>query len=48
MIDNRDNKKENAQEKNFPKVHVNWYSTNYLFFNLRNLIKMEVNICQIK
>ena len=23
MIDNRDNKKENAQEKNFPKVHVN-------------------------
>ncbi len=30
MIDNRDNKKENAQEKNFPKVHVNWYSTNYL------------------
>ncbi len=23
MIDNRDNKKENAQEKSFPKVHVN-------------------------
>ncbi len=25
MIDNRDNKKENVQEKSFPKVHVNWY-----------------------
>ena len=23
MIDNRDNKKENVQEKSFPKVHVN-------------------------
>ncbi len=23
MIDNRGNKKENAQEKSFPKVHVN-------------------------
>ena len=25
MIDNRDNKKENAQEKSFSKVHINWY-----------------------
>ena len=29
MIDNRDNKKENAQEKSFPKVHVNWDSGAY-------------------
>lgn len=33
MIDNRDNKKENEQEKSFPKVHVNCEKTIYRNFH---------------
>ena len=33
MIDNRGNKKENIQEKSFPKVHVNCDKTIYRKFH---------------
>ena len=45
MIDNRDNKKENAQEKSFPKVHVNWYPGHMA--KTRRQIEADIKIVDI-